>query len=174
MKTDTRVFFSSRLLTLFESEQECFNTGCYQLFLKLSENKIIQIGALGPRWFQGGIYIYSGSGRKHLFQRIERHLSFSKKKFWHIDYLSSYSDFLFLDIMIYFSTESECFFHQLFQKFAGAHIPVPGFGSTDCKKGCGSHLLFLKSEELIVLSNWQEFLHKNYRQLKYRRLSDSQ
>ncbi len=174
MKTDTRVFFSSRLFTLFESEQEYFNTGCYQLFFKLSENKIIKVGALGPLRFQAGIYIYSGSGRKNLLQRIERHLSFSKKKFWHIDYLSSWSDFLFLDIMIYFFRESECFFHQLFQKYTHAPIPVPGFGSTDCKNGCGSHLLFLKSDELFVLSDWQRFLHKNYRQLKCMRLSDSQ
>lgn len=174
MKSDLRGFLSSRLLTLSKREREYFNTGCYQLFLKLNESKIIRVGALGSLRFQAGTYIYSGSGRKNLHSRIERHLALTKKIFWHIDYLSSCSDFLFLDIMIYFSREPECFFHQLFRKYSDAHIPISGFGSTDCKNGCGGHLLFLKSEEILVLSDWQEFLNKNYHQLKYMRLSERQ
>lgn len=172
MKTDGRVFFLSRLATLSRSEPQFFKTGCYQLFLKLPNDKIIEVGSMSPARFQAGIYIYSGSGRKNLLHRIERHLVLTKNNFWHIDYLSSCSDFLFVDIMIYFSKKSECFFHQLFRKYSNARIPVVGFGSTDCKNSCGSHLLFLKSEELLILSDWQQFLHKKYSQLRYWSLSD--
>ncbi|OGB69292.1 MAG: hypothetical protein A2Y94_00325 [Caldithrix sp. RBG_13_44_9] len=57
-------------------------------------------------------------------------------------------------MMIYFGEQKECYINQRYRDLAGAQVPFPDFGSTDCKNGCGSHLLFLKSEGLLNLSVW--------------------
>ena len=61
----------------------------YQLHIHISDNIEIQIGKLGKFTFPRGHYIYTGSAKKNIDERIKRHQSNSpdKKLHWHIDYL---------------------------------------------------------------------------------------
>ena len=61
--------------------------GIYQLRIRLRQPKVIRVGALGRHHFPVGWYIYTGSARSGLVQRIRRHLRQDKRKHWHIDYL---------------------------------------------------------------------------------------
>jgi len=94
-----------------------------------------------------GYYFYCGSahGNGGLKSRIMRHLTKSSKKFWHIDYLK---DLLF-PVEIWCQTSSgrnECSFCKIFHKQMGGEIPIKGFGSSDCKNKCESHLVWFSQE----------------------------
>jgi Uri superfamily endonuclease len=66
-----------------------------------------------------------------------RRLSPAKKEKWHIDclLLSPFTHVL----AVHRSPERECFWNQ---KIEG-RILFPGFGATDCRYGCSSHLKFI-------------------------------
>jgi Uri superfamily endonuclease len=51
----------------------------YQLYTNLSANIEIVIGKLGKFTFPMGNYIYTGSAKKNIDARIERHKSKDKK-----------------------------------------------------------------------------------------------
>ncbi|MCK5852861.1 GIY-YIG nuclease family protein [bacterium] len=112
------------------------NETTYQLIIKLNKNLLINVGKLGAIDFQKGTYFYTGSAKKNMEARIERHNSNYKKLHWHIDYLTILPQVQIEDVL-YFS-EDECTVNQ---KTAGI-IPVPGFGASDCKQKCISHLKF--------------------------------
>lgn len=112
------------------------NETTYQLIIKLNKNLLINVGKLGAIDFQKGTYFYTGSAKKNMEARIERHNSKYKKLHWHIDYLTILPQVQIKDVL-YFS-EDECTVNQ---KTAGI-IPVPGFGASDCKQKCISHLKF--------------------------------
>jgi len=66
--------------------------GVYALILFIKEFLKIPIGSLGVISFTPGYYIYIGSAKNFggLKSRITRHFNKSKKKkFWHIDYLTT-------------------------------------------------------------------------------------
>ncbi|MGA2296211.1 MAG: GIY-YIG nuclease family protein [FCB group bacterium] len=121
------------------------NSGSYQIFIKLKKDSIIKIGALGEFNFKKGIYIYTGSAMRNLSQRIERHKrKHLKKTWWHIDYLLACVNAEIIDIKIYPSVvREECKRNQKLLKKKDTFIPVPGFGSSDCKV-CKTHLVGIK------------------------------
>ncbi len=110
----------------------------YQLFIEISDPITIQIGRLGKFTFPAGSYVYSGSAKKRLEARINRHLRKDKKTRWHIDYILNHP--LVRIVRVERSELPEC---TLSQQTAG-QIIVPGFGSSDCRAGCGSHLKKLR------------------------------
>jgi|TARA_Y100000034_G_scaffold92887_1_gene112299 Uri superfamily endonuclease len=105
----------------------------YQLHIKTKKELEIKIGKLGVFRFPKGGYIYTGSAKKNIDKRINRHISNQKKLHWHIDYLLNKGAEV---IRVKKSNAPEC---ELNQRVKGKII-VKGFGSSDCKKGCGSHL----------------------------------
>ncbi len=109
----------------------------YQLFIELSQPVSITIGLLGRFTFPAGRYIYTGSAKRGLEARIRRHLSSKKKKHWHIDYLLAHKNTQITEVKRF--SEPECLINQ---QISG-DIIVPGFGASDCKKRCGSHLKYL-------------------------------
>lgn len=116
------------------------NSGCYQLKIRISRNISLNIGALGLCSFSKGDYIYTGSAMKNLRQRIERHKRTDKNIRWHIDYLLAHPSVQLTDIILYPSTiKEECQYNQQLLN-ERAEVPIPGFGSSDCKI-CKSHLL---------------------------------
>lgn len=116
-------------------EQECRNEGDYFFLFELPAEKIISIGKLGPVTFRPGYYIYVGSARKNLTQRLNRHLHKRKKKHWHIDYLREQA-ISCKALPIRSSTPLE---HDLAKALSSlADWSVPSFGSSDCD--CMSHL----------------------------------
>lgn len=106
----------------------------YSLFIKVGKTQSITIGRFGAFEFISGNYIYSGSARKNLLARVNRHLRKEKKLRWHIDYLLCSPTVEIVKVLV--STISEC---ELVAT-GGGRILVPGFGASDCCSGCGSHL----------------------------------
>ena len=125
--------------------------GVYTLVLLMSTEKRVAIGRLGVFVFAQGVYTYTGSalgkGDAGLRRRIKRHLAKDKKQTWHIDYLLSEKD-VKVQAVIAARTRRriECRMNQLLKERFQARTPVHGFGSSDCKEMCGSHLLQLVSE----------------------------
>lgn len=116
-------------------EREDQNRGNYLLILHLSRERRIKVGALGEVLFRPGYYIYVGSARKNLSQRINRHLRKRKQLFWHIDYLREVADSCSA-IAIRSSTNLE---HDLARDLGKITFwQIRGFGSSDCS--CPSHL----------------------------------
>lgn len=109
----------------------------YQLQIDLKKPQAIKIGRLGRFDFPAGQYVYTGSARRNLVARIRRHLSNKKAIRWHIDYLLDVKDARVSEL--YFSDQPEC---QVNQQCAG-EVLIPGFGATDCRLKCGSHLKYL-------------------------------
>ena len=106
----------------------------YQLHIRLDRNTTIQVGALGRHRFPAGDYIYTGSARRNIEARVQRHYRDTKKLHWHIDYLLHSPAASIVEVKL--SAEPEC---RLNQSTEG-DIPVPGFGASDCHNGCRSHL----------------------------------
>jgi Uri superfamily endonuclease len=109
----------------------------YCLELILGKPATIRIGKLGTFKFQKGYYIYVGSARTHMQQRIARHLKRKKKRFWHIDYLIPHTRVHALWV----STLSEQRIVALFAR--DLESPVRTFGASDTKNV--SHLFFSKA-----------------------------
>jgi len=109
----------------------------YQLFITLREDARLIIGRLGTFEFPAGEYIYTGSARSNFAARIRRHLSQDKKLHWHIDYLLAAPRAGIRDVRTH--TEPECLLNQR----TDGEIPVPGFGASDCRQHCVSHLKYM-------------------------------
>jgi sugar fermentation stimulation protein A len=128
------------------------NGGSYLILLELPEDRIIETGALGLIPFKKGWYLYAGSARKNLSSRIARHLRRERKqKHWHLDYLTPHAGVLkAFPIMSY--RNLECELARGLIKAGG--IPIPGFGSSDCRGGkggapkCPGHLVYFAAPPL--------------------------
>ena len=119
--------------------------GCYQLVIEL--RKAVRLGH--PRFNEGcfpaGFFIYTGSARRNLLQRIARHLATKQKKRWHIDYLLASPHAKILDVIIFPGREQgECVANAEVGRMAGAVVVRNGFGSSDCRGSCGAHLYWFE------------------------------
>jgi Uri superfamily endonuclease len=106
----------------------------YQLLIEVGRPVSIRVGRLGTFRFPAGRYVYTGSARRTLEARIARHLGARRRLHWHIDFLLAAPGARVLRVRR--SRLPEC---ALNQRTPGA-MPVAGFGATDCRAGCGSHL----------------------------------
>ncbi len=114
--------------------------GTYTLVLYLRGSKRIRIGSLGWLNFPGGYYLYTGSAMHGLRARVGRHLNRAKPLHWHIDYLVPHARIM--RVLMYLSDRNaECDVVQRIARLPGADFPVKGFGSSDCSRGCESHLV---------------------------------
>ena len=126
---------------------ELSTNGVYTLLLFLAKETTLNIGKLGKQRFPSGYYSYTGSalgkGATNLKHRIVRHLRKEKRMFWHIDYLLADKN-VSVEAVIVVETDKkmECNLNSYLKKIKGAKVPVNGFGASDCKKKCGSHLLY--------------------------------
>ena len=109
----------------------------YQLLIVLPNDVEVDIGRLGRFVFPGGAYVYTGSAVRHMDARIRRHQAQMKPRRWHLDYLTTLPGVNVREIGRY--AEPECAVNQ---RVAG-EVLVPGFGASDCRSGCGSHLKYL-------------------------------
>ncbi len=111
----------------------------YCLTLFVTEALSLQAGGLGGISVPAGWLVYTGSARRHMEARLARHLRRDKRRRWHLDYLTC--DARVLVVAISRHAEPECRRNQR----NGGHPVVPGFGASDCRAGCGSHLRWLGS-----------------------------
>ena len=109
----------------------------YQLRIDVDRPIRLRIERLGRFLFPAGRYVYTGSAKRNLEARIARHLRKEKALRWHVDWLLSAPGVEVVSVRR--SGESEC---ALNQKIAGT-IVAPGFGASDCRNGCRSHLRYL-------------------------------
>jgi len=109
----------------------------YRLHIRLAQDCVIRVGRLGSFRFPAGYYVYTGSAVRNIGARIRRHLCGDKKLRWHIDYLlaSPHAEIIRVET----SAIGEC---ELNRRTSG-RMPVPGFGASDCRNRCGSHLKFM-------------------------------
>lgn len=115
--------------------------GTYVLVLRLMEAGQIRVGKLGEFPFPAGHYLYVGSARGSggLATRVARHRRTEKRLHWHIDYLTRRADII--DVWHLESPRNlECVMAEAIGALPGAGVPVPGFGSSDCR--CPAHLFY--------------------------------
>jgi len=142
------------------SEEDCMTStetlpakGIYTLIVFLPKEARLKVGKLGTKRFPAGYYAYTGSalgkGSSSLKQRVTRHLNKRKQKFWHIDFLLAHENAT-VTAVIAAQTDgkAECNMNLSIKKKLRAKTPVMGFGASDCKQNCGSHLLYFGEENI--------------------------
>ena len=146
MKTELNNFF------------ELSTTGIYTILLYVSEEVTLTIAKLGTYTFSVGYYTYTGSalgkGATNLKHRLARHQRKDKKKFWHIDYLVADQN-VSVEAIIAAETikKMECTINSYLKNLKGTKVPIIGFGASDCRKNCKSHLLYfpeLKTVDYLI------------------------
>jgi len=114
--------------------------GSYCLIIEIIEPGFIAIGKRGRLFFPRGEYVYVGSALGCLEKRVERHCRRTKKKFWHIDYLTCHKQVRIKAVYIKEATvKEEC---RIAQRMAAWATVIEGFGAGDCQ--CPGHLFFIK------------------------------
>lgn len=117
--------------------------GAYVLLLALDEKNILIISSKKFD-LEGGVYAYVGSakGPGGLGARVGRHIAIfkgcMKKAHWHIDRLLPRASSL-IAMAVGGDGASECAVVRCLK--SSGFTAVRGFGSTDCREGCGGHLL---------------------------------
>lgn len=114
------------------------DTGAYRLTIRLSSAVRVRVGRLGMVSLPAGTYVYCGSARRGLHARVGRHLRRSKRKRWHIDYLLARREAKVVEVAAW-SDRTECELAAEAIHDSG-QVLTPGFGSSDCRSGCGAHL----------------------------------
>ncbi len=116
--------------------------GTYVLSLFVARPQPITIGRLGQFNLPAAHYFYVGSARGAggLRARVGRHVRGDGTQRWHIDYLR-----VVAEVREIFYTVAdgplECAWSQALIHLPHAVIPVPHFGSSDCRSGCAAHLV---------------------------------
>jgi len=126
--------------------------GVYTLIIFLNKELSIKVHKLGSFTFPKGYYAYTGSavgnGAVNLRRRVKRHLKNRKVKHWHIDFLLSNTNATIVAIVAAESgVNRECQANNAIRNLEGATVPVIGFGSSDCKQNCKSHLVHFSEEK---------------------------
>jgi Uri superfamily endonuclease len=138
--------------TYINSVSEFPASGIYMLLIHVSREVTLTVGKLGKQRFPRGYYVYTGSalgkGATSLKHRIARHLRKEKRRFWHIDYLLADENVSVEAVIAAETNENmECNINQHIKSIMETKIPVKGFGASDCRKNCGSHLLYFPAIE---------------------------
>lgn len=122
--------------------------GAYHLLIRLPRPLRLRVGRLGVFGFPAGWYVYTGSAMNGLRARVARHVRGTcppkppgrrrKRLRWHIDYLLRRARLVEVALRPSPRRE-ECRLNARVAALPGATIPVPGFGSSDCR--CRAHLV---------------------------------
>jgi Uri superfamily endonuclease len=120
--------------------------GAYVLSIVVEQSLRVRVGALGIVTLPAGLYAYVGSARSGIAGRIARHRRLATQKYgklrWHIDYLLTNPSVQWAGEAI-LEDGIECKISRRIARMKGVTAPVPGFGSSDCRSGCGAHLYLL-------------------------------
>lgn len=123
---------------------EMTQSGTYALVLGIPEEVNLSIGQRRFGIPQGTcVYCGSAMGPGGVEVRVARHLRLFSggrtiRKHWHIDRLLVFSSSV-TAVLAHSSENTECALAQALE--SQGMVPVSGFGNTDCKSGCRSHLL---------------------------------
>jgi Uri superfamily endonuclease len=129
--------------------QERDKQGAYILYLSLKQSLTIDAGSLGSITLSPGRYVYIGSARGCVAGRIARHRRLAENKVgkthWHIDYLLVHPKINLIGDKA-FANGDECALSKEMAAAKGVSIPVPRFGSSDCRSGCKAHFYRLSKK----------------------------
>jgi len=124
----------------------------YVLVLRVSKPVSIRAGGLGERRLSQGLYLYVGSARKAARSRLRRHLLRTKPLRWHIDYLTTSETAEPLAVLVWHAEQAhECAVAAVLSNSPEMEVPIPGFGSSDCRAGCPAHLFHLREGENLEI-----------------------
>ncbi len=114
-------------------------TGAYVLLIELGAPLALEVASL-----PAGRYAYCGSayGPGGLRARIGRHLRADKTLRWHVDRLTAAGRIVAFRAV---PGGRECDLLDRLLEAPGAAVPVPGFGSSDCRR-CPAHLVALPAD----------------------------
>jgi sugar fermentation stimulation protein A len=121
------------------------SSGTYALTVPFAVDESMLVGSLGTLPFKRGFYVYVGSARPNLRQRIARHVVGRKRIRWHIDYITTRQGHGPVGVAVWRSA-SECSVASMLKKRSNGS--VRGFGSSDCC--CGSHLIYFATSGLLA------------------------
>jgi Uri superfamily endonuclease len=129
--------------------------GVYHLIVRLSEERVVQVGRLGRISFPAGDYVYTGSALNGLEARLARHRRWRKKLRWHIDYLLRAAALIDV-VTIPTKRRVECRRNRWVLRLPGAAVVAPRFGSSDC--ACPAHLVYFggRVPDLTAGPGWRE------------------
>jgi Uri superfamily endonuclease len=118
--------------------------GTYTIIVESRSEGYRNIGRLGKARLQKGKYLYTGSamgtGSTSLERRLQRHKARSKKKRWHIDYLTTRPDCKVSGAVYVVSKRRlECKANRFVAKHLKLGPVLPKIGASDCD--CEGHLL---------------------------------
>jgi Uri superfamily endonuclease len=118
--------------------------GTYLLIFEAVAPTAVTVGRLGVFTLPPGRYAYVGSGHGPggLAGRLGRHLRSRKHLHWHVDYLAALIPVVEV-IAVTSSERLECMWVRRLLALDGASVPIPRFGSSDCREGCPAHLVRL-------------------------------
>ena len=121
--------------------------GAYLLVIDIDAPLALAVPKGAGATLATGRYGYCGSayGPGGIRARVTRHLSQSKTLRWHIDHLTASGR------VVAVRTEpggNECEFMDSLRALPGATIPIPGFGSSDCRR-CLAHLVALPQNFIL-------------------------
>lgn len=121
-------------------------SGVYCVIVRLERTARIRVGRLGVMTFAPGTYVYTGRAARGLAGRLARHLRRRKPKRWHIDHLTTHRWARVVGIVVILGDATrECSLNR--RVMASAQGSVPGFGASDCRGGCRSHLAYFAPRE---------------------------
>lgn len=122
------------------------NGGAYRLYIHMNRGAVVDIGALGRHRLAAGRYLYIGSAKRGLAQRVARHRRLANEKqgrcHWHIDRVLLHPQSRLTRVVRVIGGD-ECELARQTASRRGVAVPVPGFGATDCRSGCPAHLFRL-------------------------------
>lgn len=144
--------------------------GVYTLIIFLSKRKIIEVGRFGKVTFPNGYYAYTGSAlgphERSLQNRVYRHLCKEKAVRWHIDYLLKCPEVTVKAVLAAETNERrECEINKLIAEKLEGEVIIEGFGASDCRERCRSHLIFLdkrKNVDYEISMIYQKCFNDNF------------
>ncbi|TFG30819.1 GIY-YIG nuclease family protein [Candidatus Thorarchaeota archaeon] len=137
--------------------------GGYVLLIQVPNRITLNIKSLGTFSLDPGVWVYVGSAMgsvsTNLENRIRRHFGSQKKIHWHIDYLLASDSKLNAAIWAESNDSIECEVAQRLENNQGFEQGPRGFGASDCKKGCRTHIyraINIEHFENIILDIFSE------------------
>jgi len=145
--------------------------GTYTIVVECRSKSSCRFGKLGRARLGEGQYVYTGSalgrGNASLERRLERHARPSKRRWWHIDYLTSRPGCYVTGAVYLISGKRlECKISRAITESLNLSPVLPRIGASDCN--CDGHLIGpeLHLSSLQLLSQ----LRKIYRRVDSGRL----
>ncbi len=117
--------------------------GSYALCLLVVKEVRIRVGKSGIFDFCPGEYIYAGSaqGPGGISARLKHHLHLAVNPHWHLDWLRPHARIV-QGYFVMGKERLECPWSKALAELPESGIPAAGFGASDCRNGCQSHLIY--------------------------------